>query len=101
MMIVVSDGSETCNTTDPTPEKAMNDSANYSMSKVHIENFKICTVGFAQGSTGEAQLKAIASIGKCKYYSARNETELEQALRQIYFGNLEKQKVVINIMVWK
>jgi hypothetical protein len=94
MMIVVSDGSETC-------DGDVVAAANYAMGKVHIKDFGICTVGFAQGSTGELQLRTVASIGKCRYYSARNEGQLAQALTEIYFGNLEKESVVINIVVWR
>jgi len=90
IMIVVSDGSETCG-------GDVIAAATYAADKVG----KICTVGFAQGSTGEAQLKQAAAIGRCQYYSARNEEELEIALKQIYFGNLEKQKVLLNIVVWR
>jgi hypothetical protein len=90
MIILVSDGSETCNGNVVA-------AATYAASKVE----KICTVGFAQGSTGESQLRQAASIGRCQYYSARNEAELELALRQIYFGQLEKQKVLLNIVVWR
>jgi len=90
MIILVSDGSETC-------DGDVIAAATYAANRVG----RICTVGFAQGSTGEAQLKEAASIGRCQYYSARNEAELEIALRQIYFGQLEKQKVLLNIVVWR
>ncbi|MCX6776917.1 MAG: VWA domain-containing protein [Candidatus Micrarchaeota archaeon] len=90
MIIVVSDGSETCNGN-------VVSAATYAADKVE----KICTVGFAQGSTGEAQLKQVAAIGKCQYYAAKNEQELELALKRIYFGQLEKQKVILNIVVWR
>jgi len=90
MMIVVSDGSETCG-------GDVVAAATYAANKVG----KICTIGFAQGSRGEAQLREAASIGRCQYYSARNEQELELALRQIYFGQLEKQKVLLNVVVWR
>ncbi|MCX6775822.1 MAG: VWA domain-containing protein [Candidatus Micrarchaeota archaeon] len=92
MIIVVSDGSETCGGN-------VVSAADYAVNTKKVE--RICTVGFAQGSTGEAQLKQAAAIGKCQYYAARNEQELELALKQIYFGQLEKQKVVLNIVVWR
>jgi len=92
MIIIVSDGSETCG------GNVVN-AANYAVNTKKIQ--KICTVGFAQGSTGESQLRQAASIGNCQYYSARNEEELELALRQIYFGQLEKQKVLLNVVVWR
>ncbi|MEM3555793.1 MAG: VWA domain-containing protein [Candidatus Micrarchaeia archaeon] len=90
MMIVVSDGSETCG-------GDVVAAAAYAANKVG----RICTVGFAQGSTGEAQLRQVAEIGRCQFYSAKNEAELEIALKQIYFGNLERQKVILNVVVWR
>jgi len=90
MIIVVSDGSETCSGN-------VVSAATYAASKVD----KICTIGFAQGSTGESQLRQAASIGRCQYYPAKNEQELYHAFEQIYFGNLEKQNVVLNIVVWR
>ncbi|NYZ76445.1 VWA domain-containing protein [Candidatus Micrarchaeota archaeon] len=93
MMILVSDGSETCNMSTT----AVSDAALYAINYVE----KICTVGFAQGTAGEDQLRTVARIGKCQYYSARNQAQLAQALTQIYFGNLEKQNVWLTIVVWK
>jgi hypothetical protein len=92
MIIMLSDGGEDCGGN-------LSAAATYAMSLSRIG--KICTVGFAEGSIGEAQLKDVARIGGCNYYSARNETELEIALKQIYFGNLEKQKVLLNVVVWR
>ena len=92
MIIVVSDGSETCGGN-------VVSAADYAVNTKKVD--KICTVGFAQGSTGENQLKQAAAIGNCQYYSAKNEQELELALRDIYFGQIEKQKVVLNIVVWR
>jgi Mg-chelatase subunit ChlD len=91
MIIIVSDGSETCGGN-------VVSAATYAVSK-GVQ--KICTVGLAQGTVGENQLKQAASIGKCQYYAAKNEAELEHDLEQIYFGNLEKQNVLLNIVVWR
>jgi hypothetical protein len=93
MIILLSDGGEDC-------KGNLSAAATYAMNNLSRIG-KICTVGFAEGSIGAAQLKDVARIGNCKYYSVRNQWQLGQALTDIYFGNLEKESVVINIVVWR
>jgi hypothetical protein len=90
MLIVVSDGEETCG-------GDMVAAANYAAPKVQ----QICTVGLEQGGDGASELRQVAQIGHCQYYAARNEQQLEIYLRQLYFGNLQKEDVLLNIVVWR
>jgi hypothetical protein len=90
MIIVVSDGQETCG-------GDIIAAATYAAGKVQ----KICTVGLEQGGDGATQLKQAAKIGHCQYYAARNEQQLEFDLRQLYFGSLQKENVLLNIVVWR
>ncbi len=90
MIIVVSDGQETCG-------GDIVAAATYAAGKVQ----RICTVGLEQGGDGANQLTQAAKIGHCQYYAARNEQQLELYLRQLYFGTLAKETVVLNIVVWR
>ena len=91
MMIVLSDGEETCNG-DPAA------AATYAMSRgVDV----IHTIGFVlePGSEGERELQEMASIGGGNYYPANNSQELYEAFVAAYESS-EKQ-VVVNIVVWR
>jgi Ca-activated chloride channel family protein len=90
MMIVVSDGEETCGGNVVA-------AAQYAAPKVQ----QICTVGLEQGGDGASELTQVAQIGHCQYYAARNEQQLDMYLRQLYFGNLQKEDVLLTIEVWQ
>lgn len=91
MMIIVSDGEDTCS-------GDMASAATYAVGR-GVQ--KICTVGLEQGGDGANQLIQAARIGNCQYFAARNEQQLALDLNELYFGNLVKETVLLTIVVWR